>query len=143
MSDLTIRSFSSAQHYNFYEIDKDTTFNHLKTLAINSFSNLLVLEPTKSAWYLQCASNGYGGYGIFEMHVCVKESIWGKGDHRYEKANLMVFGPDTVTIEQRAMDWFEANQDKYNAPYVHRYGREMYCVLAPIRNYEPYVPRIK
>ncbi|MNQ44077.1 hypothetical protein D3C85_578210 [compost metagenome] len=139
-----MRRYAVSQEYTFYEIDKVTTMEQVSLSLRCSYNNLCMVYPEDLHWD-NCQHAGLGGYGVFEVPVCVaNKSYWNdKGPFKYEMAHVVFFGGSIERIHAEAEKWFLANRDLKNELYTHRYGRQFTPVLLPIRGSEPYVPKIK
>jgi hypothetical protein len=139
-----MRRYATSQNYHFYEIDKATTIQHISLSFSCSHSDLTIVRPGDLSWD-NCQYNGFGGYGLFEVVVCVaNKSYWNKiGPFEYKPAHVVFFGGSIEQIHAEAEKWFLANRDLKNELFTHRYGRKITPVLLPLRSYEPYVPKIK
>lgn len=139
-----MRRYSVSQQYKFYELDKDTTMANIALGLTCSYSDMLLVFPEDLSWDT-CQYDGFGGYGIFEVSVCVKnDSYWNKqGPFVYRGAHVVFFGGSIEKIQAQAEKWFLTNRDLKNELYTHRYGRKVTPVLLSLRCYEPYVPKIK
>jgi hypothetical protein len=139
-----MRRYTTAQSYKFHEIDADTTMDQISLAFSCSYSDLLRVYPDDLHWD-NCQHMGFGGYGLFEVVVCVANtSYWNsKGPFVYQPAHVVFYGGSIEKIHAEAEKWFLANRDLKNELYTHRTGHEITPVLLPMRCYEPYIPKEK
>lgn len=139
-----MRQYSISQQYRFHELDKDTTMENISLGFSCSYSDLRRVYPEDLHWD-SCQHRGFGGYGIFEVAVCVvNSSYWNKeGPFVYKTGHVAFFGGSVDKIQSQFEKWFLDNRDLKNEPFPHRYGRKITPVCLPIRGYELYVPKTK
>jgi len=136
-----IRQCTTNQSYKFYDISKDTTIEQLILSVKYCHSDLLVVKPEDLIWQ-NCQYNGFAGFGIFEVRVCVHASRWHDGTFKYEPAHVLFLGDSVQKIQEQAIEWFRINRDLRNQPYVHHNSkRKVTPMLYAMKHYEAFVPK--
>ncbi|QBJ02887.1 hypothetical protein MZD04_gp361 [Pseudomonas phage Psa21] len=142
MEQGNLRQYTTSQKYQFFEIDKDTTIDHITLGERFSYGDLYIVPETDLEWQ-NCQDAGFGGYGIFQVQVCVKEGYSWKNEFVFREAHVLIVGGSIQSIQHKALTWFENNRDLVNSKYPHRYGREITPMLVTLRCFDPYVPKEK
>lgn len=136
-----LRQYAIRQAYTFFEIEPATSISDITMCERFSHGDLLIINPEDLAWQ-NCQHSGFGGYGVFEVVVCVKGNRWEyKPKPQYKTGHVLFLGGSVQQIQQQAADWLRANQDLVNEPFEHRFGRKVTPILMALKNYEAYVPK--
>jgi hypothetical protein len=136
-----LRQHVISQEYHLEEIEAKTSMSDIRIRTAYSYSDLLVVEPEDLTWQ-NCQYDGFGGYGIFEVAVCVANEGWNaEAPFQYKTAHVLVMGRSIQDIQQRAAKWFLDNRDLKNPLYKHRFGREFTPVLYKMKHYKAFVPK--
>jgi hypothetical protein len=136
-----LRQFVISQEYHLDEIESKTEMSDIRIRESYCYQDLLIIEPEDLTWQT-CQYDKFGGYGVFEVAVCVKDNRWDSAlKYQFKTAHVLVMGKHIQDIQERALKWLMDNRDLKNERYTHRFGRMFTPMLYKMKHYEAFLPK--